>query len=215
MTGFVHIIFIVIGFIISLFIVFKKETELYLKFFSPFLLIAAIVELVGFELGRHKISNAKMYNIFSAFEFVFYFWVVGLIIKNEKIKQVLKSFLFIYPLIFFLEYVFSSVSTGFYSVTYSIGSFFIIIFCVYYFFELFQLPHSIKLVNEPSFWICSGLLFFYTCTFPLFGMANYLKLLPRILMMNLWVIVYVLNILLYSSFAIAFLCRLKVRKYSS
>jgi hypothetical protein len=67
-------------------------------------------------------------------------------------------------------------------------------------------------VKEPAFWICSGLLFFYTCSFPLFGLWNHLHGLPRIILRNLAAVMQFLNVLLYSLFSIAFLCRIRIQK---
>ena len=102
---------------------------------------------------------------------------------------------------------------AFHTVTYAFGCLVIVAACVYYFFELFKLPKAVKLKNNPAFWICSGLLFFYCCGFPLYGMFNYLSGISRLIISNFYSIIIILNIFLYSLFTVAFLCQLKVRKY--
>jgi hypothetical protein len=99
--------------------------------------------------------------------------------------------------------------------TYSLGCLLIVAFCIYYFWELFQQSHSITLSREPAFWICSGLLFYYACTFPIYGLTNLLERLPKVIIKNLLLIFDLLNIFLYLSFTIAFLCRVKPRKSMS
>jgi hypothetical protein len=99
--------------------------------------------------------------------------------------------------------------------TYALGCLLTIFCCVYYFWELFQRPSSVNLGRQPAFWICSGLLFYYTCTFPLYGAINMLKLFPRVILSNLLYILVLLNILLYLSFTIAFLCRLRTKRSMS
>ena len=103
---------------------------------------------------------------------------------------------------------------SFHSVTYALVCLLIVAFCIYYFYELFKRPKSVKLKNNPAFWICSGLLFFYCCGFPLFGLANYLSNISPLIIKNFYSIVIILNIFLYSLFTIAFLCRIKTRKYT-
>jgi hypothetical protein len=95
--------------------------------------------------------------------------------------------------------------------TYALGCLLIAVICIYYFFELFQMSHSINLIRQPAFWICSGLLFFYCCSFPLYGLLNFLKKVPDFIRESIGVIILLLNVFLYSSFTIAFLCRIRGR----
>jgi hypothetical protein len=79
---------------------------------------------------------------------------------------------------------------------------------------LFQ-TQTVNLLRQPAFWICTGLLFFYTCSFPIYGLFNYLNRAPLIIKKNIGVIILLLNVLLYSSFTIAFLCRIRVKNSTS
>jgi hypothetical protein len=83
--------------------------------------------------------------------------------------------------------------------------------CIYFFLELFQSKNYVNLVREPAFWICSGLLFFCTCSFPVYGLINFINFEYSIIRIILYVFDFV-NIFLYLSFTIAFLCRLRTRK---
>jgi hypothetical protein len=101
----------------------------------------------------------------------------------------------------------------FHTVTYSLGCIIIVALSIYYFFELFQRTSAVNLLRQPAFWICSGLLFYYTCTFPLYGFNNIVtSSLPNPVIQNLFIVFQLLDVLLYLSFTIAFLCRLRVRK---
>jgi hypothetical protein len=77
---------------------------------------------------------------------------------------------------------------------------------------LFQSRYSVSLLRQPPFWICSGLLFYYTCSFPLQSLQNFIHALPNVILQNLLIIFILLNCFLYLSFTIAYLCRLKIRK---
>jgi hypothetical protein len=95
--------------------------------------------------------------------------------------------------------------------TYTSGCVLIVITSIYYFWETFQQKNSVNLIREPAFWICSGLLFYFTCTFPLNGLLNFVSALPQVIVQNLFQIYILLTIFLYLSFTIAYLCRLKVK----
>jgi hypothetical protein len=160
------------------------------------------------------IPNTLLSNLSTLIEITFYLYVFREIVYAPNAKKVFQYFVVIYPLVALLN-VFIFQRGGFHTITYALGCLLIIICCVYYFLELFQRPSSVNLGRQPAFWICSGLLFYYTCTFPLYGAINLLKLFPRVILSNLLYILVLLNILLYLSFTIAFLCRLKTRRSMS
>ena len=117
-----------------------------------------------------------------------------------------------YPVIAFLNFFLIQKVAVFNTMTYSLGCLLIVTFCIYYFFELFQLPHSIILSKEPNFWICSGLLFYFSCTFPVFGLLNFFSAPSKTIVQTVTIISNLLDVLLYSSFTIAFLCRIKIKR---
>ena len=210
-----YMYFIVISFLASLSVYFTSGNDyFYLKLFPPFLLATIIVESLASYLASIEKSNIGIYNFFTVFEFCFYLGVISLIISNNRVKKITRVTAVGYMLIAVINIMFIQKMKAFHSVTYAFGCLLIVVFCVYYFFELFKLPKSVKLKNNPAFWICSGLLFFYCCGFPLFGMANFLSSISKLIIRNFLSIIIILNIFLYSLFTIAFLCRIKTRKYT-
>jgi hypothetical protein len=179
-----------------------------------FLLLVSIVEGVENYQAMLRIYNTLFSNLSTMIELTFYLYVFLEIVYAPLAKKVFLYFLVMYPLIGLIN-IFFFQRGGFHTITYALGCLLIIICCVYYFLELFQRPSSVNLGRQPAFWICSGLLFYYTCTFPLYGAINMLKLFPRVILSNLLYILVLLNILLYLSFTIAFLCRLKTRRSMS
>lgn len=205
------IIFELICFIISLTLFFQKGTPFYLKLFPLFLLVTILIEVTGIILWRLGKSNIILYNLFGVFSVMFYLYFIKNIIHSKSVKKIIIGAISIYPLLVFINVRFIQVN-AFHSITYSIGCLLIVAACVYYFFELFQLKQSIKLIREPAFWICSALLFFFTCTLPFIGMTNFLDKVSPVIAQNLAAILAIINFLLYSLFTIAFLCRIKISK---
>jgi len=203
--------FILASFLVSLFLHKQRGTKLYLKLFSPFLGITFLVEVYGRYLRYQGRNNLLLYSFFTTFEFIFYLYLLSCIIHNLKMRMAIKYILVINALIAFANSLFIQ-KGGFSSITYSISCLLIVFFCIYYFLELFRSPKFVNLINEPPFWICSGLLFYYCCSFPLFGLITFLSTVPRSLINNFYILVNVMNVLLYTSFIIAFVCRLKIRK---
>jgi hypothetical protein len=189
----------------------QASTPQYLKSFPFFIALTIVVEIIGSLLKKDFYTVTLLYSFFTAFEFVYYLLIIKYTIYNKKAKKTISWVLATYPVLVVINIFFIQPRT-FHSITYSLGCLLVVVACIYYFFEIFQSRYSVNLVREPAFWICSGLLFFYCCTFPLYGVWNLLPGLPRIILQNVNTILTLLNYLLYSLFSIAFLCRLGLRK---
>jgi hypothetical protein len=215
MSRIVYITFLVISFLASLTVYFQKNSKGYLRLFPLFLLLTLIVEITSLYLLMNQKPTTTLYDFFISIEFLFYMYVLREIIYNKNVKKIIFNGSWLYILVVILNSVFVQKVASFNSTTYALGCLMIASICVYYFYELFKLPHSITLVRQPAFWICSGLLFFYCCSFPIYALLNFLKRAPLIIQKNIGVIIVILNVFLYSSFTIAFLCRLRTRNSTS
>jgi hypothetical protein len=192
---------------------FFRTKELYLKIFPFFLLLSFVVETIGWQLSLKSISNILLYSIFNVFVLNFYMFTLYSIVQKPVAKKVISISMLVFTLFALTNFVFIQGWREYNSITYSVGSLFIVATCVYYFLELFQLPHVVYLTREPGFWITSGLLFFFACGFPILGSVTIMQNLPRVLVNNLSIILDVLNVSLYTLFILAFLCRSNIKKY--
>lgn len=185
---------------------------MFLKVLPVYLFITFIIELIG--LWRSEIGKATvtLYNVFTTIEFIFYFWLLRYLVKGRLVRQLLLHSLWFYPLLVLGNKLFVQTGQQFHTITFSLGGLLIVMATIVYFFELFEFNHPVKLVREPAFWICSGLLFFYACTFPLYALINFLRAPSNIIIKNIASILAIVNILLYSSFIVAALCRIRIRK---
>ena len=192
----------------------KKNRGKIFLVFPVFLLITLSVELYGIYLTdiNQNTSTTLLYNLFTTFEFTFYSWMVREIIINKKVKKIILFVIFFYPFVSLVNIFFIQGKSGFHSVTYAIGCLIIVAWCIYYFYELFLLAHSVRLIKQSSFWICTALLFFYTFSFPFYGLSNLMMSLPKVILRNLETILDLINFFLYSLFSIAFLCRIRMPK---
>ena len=199
---------IAISFLVSLIVFFKTGIPYaFLRFFTPFLLVTLIAEITAYYMMSMRKPNIFIYNFFSTFEICFYLLIISHIISNRRVRKITRVTIGVYALLAISNILFIQKIMTFHTITYSLGCLLVVIFCIYYFYELFRLPKSGKLVNNPAFWICSGLLFFYCCGFPLFAAINFWSAgISRPVLYSLGKIVIILNIFLYSLFIIAFLC---------
>ncbi len=193
----------------------KRPREIYLKIFPFLLVLTLLVELTAVWMVKTEKMHAPtyyLYNPFTTLEFIFYFFSIREIIKKKTAKNILLGLMLAFPLAVMINMFFFQGMHKFNSFTYSIGCLLIVGCCIYYFYELFLMPHSVNLLRQPPFWICTALIFFYAFTYPIYGLSNLMSGLPKHLLILIGSILESLNILLYSFFSIAFLCRLRIQK---
>lgn len=204
-----HIVFILVGIIMSGSLFLKKGTPTFLKAFCPFLSISIIVEVIGVYLSERSIHNIPLYNVFGLVEFCFYIWVLRELISGEKVKKLIFGLLIIFPTVSILDMTVIQGINSFNSVTYSLGCLFTIFLSMFYFLELFRKDENFRLNTNPAFWICTALLFYYSVSFPVFVSANLMKNFTPKIGNYIAYAVMILNIIFYSLFCVAFYCQLK------
>ncbi|HEY0678013.1 MAG TPA: hypothetical protein VGD17_06995 [Chitinophagaceae bacterium] len=190
----------------------QKGINRSLWIFPFFLVFTLIIELIGLHMSNANIHNADLYNFFSLAAFTFYMYLLMQVVYSARARRIILYTMTAYVVISLVNILFIQKINTFHTLTYSIGCFLIVVISMYYFYELLQVPRSINLKREPAFWIVAGLLFFYICTLPILGVANYLFSFPSVIARSLEQIITILNILLYSLFTIAFLCRISFRR---
>jgi len=198
-------------FLASLTIFFQAPRERYLKYFALFLLVNFLLDAATSYSAYYRINNLWLTNLDSVVVISFYLYLLREIVKSKKAKKVLFVFVLAYPFVSVINVFLLKTYPLLNPMTYASGSVLIVITSIYYFWEIFQQKNSVNLTREPAFWICSGLLFYFTCTFPLNGLLNFVSDLPQVIVQNLFQIFILLNIFLYLSFTIAYLCRLKIK----
>lgn len=206
---------LIICFLVSLWAYFKKHPDYpYLAFFPPILFITVVVEYIALYLVNIGKPNLLLYNFFSIFWACYYSYCISLMITNVKVKRIIWVTISIYFIVVLSKLIFidNLPTMTFNAGPHSLGFLMIVIFCVYYFYELFKTPKYVNLKNNPAFWICSGLLFFCACGFPMWGFMNVWGKFPFIVR-NFIFIQIILNVFLYSLFIIGFLC-IRAPKYT-
>ncbi len=202
----------------SIFFYIQKRNKIPL-YFIPFLFTTVTVELIGGWYRAKGVSNYAMFNVFTTLEFVFYSFLFFRHFKQKVFKQVILFFvpLFIISVILNILFI-QGFNKTFNSYTFLLGSFFIVIFCCCYFYES-VLPENIdlQLAKQPFFWITSGLLIFYLGSVIINALFEYLRSndLQAEGIRIYGIINHSLNVILYSSFCVAFYLCQNNRKTSS
>jgi hypothetical protein len=149
--------------------------------FIPYYVMASFIQdSIGFYneyINKNKGSTDEIVqnisgNIFLLVEFLLLtnFLLKSIVSKTKRNVTRAISVLFLcYLCTFWLARInpvpnFYKGSAGFYS----LESLILVIPCLFYFYELFKLLHPVNLNDHPSFWVVTGILFYHSCSIPLF-----------------------------------------------
>src|SRR5258708_30145581 len=167
-------------FLASLTIFFQPPArrERYLRYFSVFLFLNCLADTATNYSALQTFDNRFLNNLVQMFVIAFHFYLIREIVQGAKAKKVFLYFLLTYLLLSLINFFLVQKTGVFNTMTYSLGSLLVVSACIYYFWELFQFRSFVNLVRQPAFWICSGLLFYYACSFPLTSLLNFIHALP-------------------------------------
>lgn len=203
---------IIISFIASL-ATFRLAFPKHLRLFSVLLGLTALDEIcILFYSRMFHLSNLPWYNCFMGVEF----WMLGyyhfLFLEKPLWRKFILGYLIIFPVVWLVLVFFIFGVMNWNSYLSILGSFFTILFSVLAYWQLFTARRLNRLRTTPEFWIATGLIIFYACNLPYLGTLNYLtRTMPEV-SKKLLVLLQVLNIVMYSLFTYAFLCRIRLKK---
>lgn len=202
----------------SIYFFIKKRDKIQL-YFIPFLFLTVSVELIGWWYLSKGVRNYAMYNIFTTLEFSFYASLFRSNFKKQLLKVLSTTFIPVFIILVIINMLWvQGFNKTFNTYTFLLGSFFIVIFCCCFFYES-VLPDKIdqQLSKQPFFWISSGLLIFYLGSVIINALFEYLRNndLQAEGIRIYGIINHSLNVILYSSFCIAFYLCPNSKKISS
>jgi hypothetical protein len=169
-------------------------------------------ELAGLYLYSEIKTNLPAYNIVLLGEFIGYAYFFRLITKLQWLKKVTAVFIIIFPVFWCIAVFILFGLSSWNSYVYTAGSLFVMLFAIGYYYELITDTEVKRLNNNSEFWIATGLLLFFTGNLPFLGMYNFLIVNYPSLADSLGSVLRVLNIIMYSLFAYAYLCRINTEK---
>jgi len=209
------VISVLVCFAISLISYFYKNSPLYLKLFPVFLFLVLVFEYEGFRMAHKHQNNLFLYNTIMVVEFLFYFFFFWSVYRVSVAKSTVVVLMAAYLSAALINIFFIQGMKVFHTYTFMTGCLLVIAGSIYYFLEMFRYPQTGSIMRNPAFWIASALLFYYACVLPVYGVLNYISSMSKYFNHTLKFIISFMNILLYSLFILAFLCKLSIRKSMS
>jgi hypothetical protein len=183
---------------------------MYLKLFAWFVFITMVIEIAQ-KFFLHNYEQA-FYNFYSLLEFIFLGYLLYQIVESGFIKRLILLTEYVYLPATLIDIFFIRGINHFHTITYLLGAVLLILFSVYFLYELFFKKLDVTSIKESSFCIVLGILLFHSCSAAIMLTVDFLnKFLPEeIRLLNK--VMLAINLLYYSLFIIAFLCIPKLKK---
>ena len=150
--------------------------------------------------------------LFTLFEFYIFVSFFKTILESQFHRNILNSIVYCFTIIGSAILIKDIVFYGFpqkinIHLLFIIQALSLLIPCVLYYTNLFKGEPTLNLLNEPSFWIVTGLSFFMICTLPYSFFIDYLLKTDFIVYRHLFSIFHIFYILLFIMIIRAHLCR--------
>jgi hypothetical protein len=162
------------SFLLNLKVFFKKDRELYIKYFLLFNLVALGIMIPYFLMVNFfaKIVFPFYLNNFSVifgFSFLSLFIINQTIDFSRKILLFLLYFIFLSCIVYFLFFLQKNL-VNFYAFT--INYFGLICFCLIYYYMIYNTEKVLDVTKMASFWIVTGVFFCSSLCFPTYVFSS-------------------------------------------
>lgn len=210
----VYVLICILCFIIAVFSKLQKHPPHYVNTFILYISVTIGIEIICWFYSLQKRNNLIFYNFYITFNFPYLIYLIRSFLINDKVKKMLSWIAIIYPALALLNMIFIQGFHFFNTYSFILGCIIIVMACIFYFYERIKYPGPQSLLHDPTFWISTSLLFFYTCSLPLTGILNTISNMPFYVYKTILFINVVINSILYLLFSISFICNLIFRRSS-
>ncbi len=146
--------------LISVVFLFKFDNKP-LRWFIPFLLIMVSVDLTGLYIRTElKEVNTWLFNFSIPIEYFFYGFMIGSLCLTKNYKKIIFGCSCFFGMYVIINLIFIQGFTNLNTNTLKTGSILMIVFSCLGLIDLFRNDEHRTLLENPLFWICTGILFF-------------------------------------------------------
>jgi hypothetical protein len=190
-------------------ILLNKKTTLW-QFFILFLFITVLAETVGWYLAfiLHKPNNNWVYNILLVFSGSFSLWIIANAEPFRKARTKLNGGMLLFVVFALCNLLFFQGPWKYNGYTEILGDLLMSVYCCYFFYRVLTESVYRDLFRYEYFWLANGFLFSSLGSVVLYIFLDALTMYYRHTNINIYgYINYGLNVLLYGSLIISFICR--------
>ena len=168
----------ILSFLFSLQLINNNKVVTYMRYFYWYSTVAAAIVLVRWTSAHYTLPSKEIMTQLNSYSILFHFTFLSIFISSifpgkENLKFPLPLFCILFTTILFslLTYPGKNINSG----AFAIGNLCLIIYCIIYFYLLFQNGSKVDLLKEPSFWIISGIFLGMSASIPINSLHAYLK----------------------------------------
>lgn len=189
--------------------------------FAVFLVVTLCVELLATwwnvslyktAYWQYKPTNLWLYNFYLIPQYLFYLYYFYTLLHSPRARRAIGLAAIGYALLGTVNYGWGQGPHTIDSYT-IILAYLLVIGCSILFFN--QSVHTqdvYKLSASPAIWITAGMFFFHFCSLPCFIFANYLNVKDPVVSLSFFYAIQFFNIVMYTFYLIAFLCKPRSQK---
>ena len=194
-----------------LFAVFGKKREAGLKVFPYLLGISLFTEILAEVMAVYDLNYYLLYHFYVPIEYSMWGAYFYLTIDQKKIKQLILFSVFLFSGVCLFLSLKAVTIQKFPSVQLNIESILLVILAVVTIFTI-KVEQNRSIFVRPVFWVCSGVLIYYTGITSFMGMYNFILVANKELLNLLRIYLLIVpNCILYTCLSIAFLCTMKMK----
>ena len=198
--------------LISFYIVAKKKSSTNNYLLIVIAAVSLVVELYANKMARAGQPNFFLYNLYTIVEISIYLFVIRNLLFGNTFRKIVLYFLVLFNPLAIVRLIYFGGFEAFDTLTYAIGCFVLCCGCIFYFYELFEYKYAIFILQEPSFWLVTALMFYYTLGIPIYGVWSQFVDPPRFIIENYILIIDSLNFVVYLLINLALLCQIRYNK---
>lgn len=179
------------------------------------LLIGGLIsEVLVDATSAFSFNSNLIYYIYLPFEYLMLTLFFAKSVKMNSSQRIIVFSIPVYLMIYVALLFYYYPKFEYPGMIYNLGCLIIIIWAVIRLFNL-EIVDEVSIVKNPLFWICTGLLILYTGVFFYNAVYNYLLHAKSELASSLRLIINMnLNYLFYLAWIYAFICSIRLKKYS-
>jgi len=180
---------------------------------STVMALDLIVELwANIMWAQFHLSNLPVYNFAMLAEFWLYAFYFGEVLRSRLVQRMIRVYLWLLPPVWLILAFFHVRDWS--SFFFVFGAIFTIILSAINYYQLFTAERLVRLSTSFEFWIATGLIIFYSISFPYLGMLNFLNKNHLSIALTMLTVLHIANIIFYLIFTYAFLCTKRIRRSS-
>ena len=207
------------AFLVSLSVFVRKPVPLYLKLFPCYLILLLVENIVLEYTTPRGIHNTFISNICGIAEFLFYLYVIRSVIANTMFKKVIFYTTSAFVFFALINLFFIQKNDRFNPINFTLGTVLSVVFCLYYYLELFKKTENRTLSKLIGFWLVSGIFFNVVISFPMYVSISFMDNMSKtnqktmtIFFDHIEAVYDILNVLTYTLYSIGFISRIRIGK---